>query len=190
MPEKVVLHGKKRVYDGFFKLDEAKVSYEQFDGRMSPVVTRLSLERGDAVAALVFDTDTRELILVRQFRFPTWEKGPGWVCELVAGMIDGAELPETAIRREILEETGYSVSKLEKIAAFYLSPGGSSERVFLFYAEVNHAGRAADGTGAAQEHEDIQTVRMTLAEAQQEMDSGHLPDAKTLVGIMWLLSRR
>ncbi len=189
MNRKVILHGKRCLYDGFFKLEEARVSYEKFDGRMSPVVSRLNLERGDSVAAVVFDADTRELILVEQFRYAAWEKGPGWVCEIVAGMIDAEETPETAIRREIREETGYAVTRLEKIAVFYLTPGGSSERVFLYYAEATPVDRAADGADEGAGFEDIRAVRLSLDEARDRLSGGSWADAKTLIGILWLLRR-
>jgi ADP-ribose pyrophosphatase len=48
-------------------------------------------------------------------------------------MVDKNETPEAAIRREILEETGYNVEKLKHISTFYVSPGGSSERIMLLF---------------------------------------------------------
>src|SRR5262245_42366553 len=121
--KKVVLHSKNRILDDFFKVDEAQVSYERFDGCMSPVVRRLSFERGDFVAALIFNPKKQCIILVNQFKYPTYEKGPGWITETVAGMVDKDESPDMAIRREVLEETGYKIDKLEHISTFYLSPG-------------------------------------------------------------------
>lgn len=57
--KRVVVHGKKRVFDGFFKIDEAEVSFERFDGRMSPRLRRLCFERGDSVAVVIYDRDAR-----------------------------------------------------------------------------------------------------------------------------------
>ena len=133
----VIVHEKRRVFDGFFKIDEATVSYRGADGSMIGPVRRLSLERGDSVAALVFHRDRRSVILANQFRYPTYEKGPGWLTELVAGMVDPGETPEQSMRREILEESGYEIERLQHISTFYVSPGGSSERIFLYYVEVN-----------------------------------------------------
>jgi hypothetical protein len=70
MPSKVVMHGKQRIFDGFFKIDEAELSYERFDGEMTPMVKRLCFERGDSVAAIVKHRNTGDFIFLRQFRYP------------------------------------------------------------------------------------------------------------------------
>src|SRR5262245_11630983 len=97
----VVVHEKRRVFDGFFKIDEAVVSYRGADGSMIGPLRRLSLELGDSVAALVFQRDRRSIILADQFRYPTYGNGPGWLTELPAGMVDPGETPEESVRREV-----------------------------------------------------------------------------------------
>lgn len=184
---RVVIHEKRRIFDGFFKLDEADVSFERFDGRMSKPVKRLSVERGDSVAAVIYNRDSRRAILVEQFKYPTYEQGPGWIMETVAGISESGETPEAALRREVLEEVGYEIETLEQIATFYLSPGGSSERVFLYYAGVTAAGKVAPGGGVAGEEEDIRTIELSREELDTLVASGDVHDAKTLVGIHWLL---
>src|SRR5215469_14969066 len=150
---KVEIYSRQRVFDRFFKIDEATLRYERFDGNMSPQVTRLNFERGDSVAAVVFNTDTKKVILVNQFKYPSYEKGPGWITEIIAGMIAPHESPEAAVRREIMEETGYHVSHVEHIWTFYVSPGGSSERIILFYAEVTDSCQSGKGGGEVSEGE-------------------------------------
>ena len=66
---KVKIEQTNRLLDDFFKVDEAFLQFEQFDGEMSPTVRRLNFERGDGVAALVLNADTDKLILVRQYRY-------------------------------------------------------------------------------------------------------------------------
>jgi ADP-ribose pyrophosphatase len=185
----VEVEKKRRLLDGFFVVDEVFLRFEKFDGRMSPVVRRLVLDRGDAVAALVFNTTTRRLLFVNQFRCPTVEKGPGWVVEVVAGMVDAGETPETAVRREILEEIGFKVARLEPISTFYVSPGGSTERVFLYYAEVDDAGKVEPGGGVVAEDEDLELVERDLAEALREVETGKIVDAKTILALFWLKLR-
>jgi len=187
---RVIVHEKRRVFEGFFKIDEAVVSYEAFDGGMIGPVRRLSLERGDSVAAIVFDRDRQRVILANQFRYPTYEKGPGWMTEALAGVVDPGENPEQCIRREVREESGYDVDRLEHIATFYLSPGGSSERIGLYYAEVTESRRVDGGGGVRSEGENIHLVELSLPELQAAIESGDIVDAKTLVGAAWLLRRR
>lgn len=189
MPQRVVIHDRKRVFDGFFKIDEATVSFERFDGEMSPEVKRLCFERGDSVAALLFNTDSRRLVLVKQFKYPTYDKGPGWIIETVAGMVEGDESPEEALRREIAEEAGFRATELVPIANFYVSPGGSSERILLFYAEVTEADRLGRGGGVPAENEDIRLEEISLDDALAQVADGRLCDAKTILAVLWLQRR-
>jgi nudix-type nucleoside diphosphatase (YffH/AdpP family) len=186
--KKVIIEGRNRILDDFFKVDEAYLRYERFDGTMTPVVRRLSLERGDSVAALLFNPRSNRMILVNQFKYPTYGKGPGWITETMAGMIDGDETPQSAARREILEETGYRVQSLEHISTFYLSPGGSSERIVLYYAEVD-GDKASKGGGLATENEDIITVELTVEDALKQIENGEIADAKTIIAVYWLRDR-
>jgi nudix-type nucleoside diphosphatase (YffH/AdpP family) len=183
--KRIVIYGKRRVFDGFFKIDEAELSYERFDGKMSPPVKRLCFERGDSVAAILFDAERRKLLLVKQFKYPTYEKGPVWIVETVAGILEPGETPEAALRRETLEETGYEIALLEPVARFYVSPGGSSERIFLYYAEVRKTGEVGVGGGLTGENEDIKTIEYTPEELDHALASGEIQDAKTIIAIQW-----
>ena len=187
---KVDIISSRRVFDGFFKVDESSLRFEHFDGTMSDVVTRLCFERGDSVAVVLVNVDTRRLILASQFKFPTHAKGPGWLTELIAGTIEPAEDARAALDRELLEETGYRTTQAEPVATFYVTPGGSSERIALWYAEVRSSDKVQPGGGVAAEHEDIRLVEVPLDGLDALVDSGEIADAKTLVGLMWLQRRR
>jgi ADP-ribose pyrophosphatase len=183
---KVEVISRKRLLDDFFKVDEAHLRFEQFDGTMSNVVRRLNFERGDAVAALLVNAERRSVYLVQQFMYPTLEKAGGWLDTVVAGMIDAGETPEQAARREIVEESGFTVDKVEPIASFFLSPGGSSERIFLFAAVVSEAARTAKGGGLASENEDIKVMEWPVDEFLARVTAGGLHDAKTIIAGHWL----
>ena len=188
--KKVSVHSRRRLLDDFFKVDEAEVSFERSDGSMTPPVRQLVFERGDSVAAVVFDRDSRRLLFTEQFRFPTLDKGPGWLLEIIAGMVDAGEPPEAALRREIEEELGYRADRVEPIATFYVSPGGSSERIWLYYAEVSGGGRVSGGGGLPGEHEDIRVVSLTVEEVRAALAANGLVDAKTVIGMQWLFATR
>ncbi|HRD89066.1 MAG: NUDIX hydrolase [Candidatus Accumulibacter sp.] len=186
---RVEVRGRRRLLDDFFKVDEAEVSFERVDGSMTPPARRLVFERGDSVAAVVRHRDSDSLLFVEQFRYPTVGKGCGWLLELVAGMIDAGESPQTALCREIEEELGFALTRCEPIATFFVSPGGSSERIWLYYAEVSDAGRVGAGGGIAAEQEEIRIVRMSVAAAKEALRQGTLADAKTIIGVQWLAAR-
>ncbi|HSF56473.1 MAG TPA: NUDIX hydrolase [Candidatus Binatia bacterium] len=187
---KMEVRSRRRLLDDFFKVDEAEVSFERFDGSMTPPVRRLVFERGDSVAAVVFDRDAKRLLLTEQFRFPAFEKGPGWLIEIIAGMIDRGEQPEDSIRREIEEELGYRADRIEHVATFYVSPGGSSERIWVYYTEVREDGRISAGGGLAGEHEDIRLISISPDEARAALQDGTIVDAKTIIGLQWFLARQ
>lgn len=187
--KRVEIIGTRRLFDDFFKVDEAILRHETRDGEMSPPMRRLNLERGDGVAAVLYRPDSRTVVLVRQFRYPAHVRGDGWLLEVVAGMLDKDEPPQETMRREIVEETGYQVKELQPISTFYSSPGGSSERIFLFYGEVDEQAVRAAGGGLDEEHEDIEVVEIGAEEIWQKLDRGEIADAKTLVALMWLRRR-
>jgi nudix-type nucleoside diphosphatase (YffH/AdpP family) len=187
---KVEILDKHIAFDNVFKIQEATLRFQKFNGQMSEPVHRLVFERGDSAAALLFNKDTQKVILINQFRYPTYEKGQGWLCEVVAGAIDANEQPEESAKREIREEVGYEVNELTHIATFYVSPGGTSERIILFYGEVSAADRVSDGGGAASEHEDIQLVELPLSDLWQALENGDIMDAKTLIAAQWLQQRK
>jgi nudix-type nucleoside diphosphatase (YffH/AdpP family) len=181
---KVEVISRKRLLDDFFKVDEAYLRFERYDGTMSEVVRRLNVERGDSAAALLVDAQKQIVYLIEQFKYPTLDKAGGWTDEIVAGMIDTDETPERAIRREILEEAGFAVETVEPIARFFVSPGGSSERIFLFCAVVSDAARRSAGGGVATE--DIKVVGWPLDDFLARLQGGQLMDAKTIIAGYWL----
>jgi ADP-ribose pyrophosphatase len=63
---KVIIERKTRVFDDFFKIEEAQLRYEKFNGQMSESVRRLNFERGDSVAIIIFNPTTRRITLVNQ----------------------------------------------------------------------------------------------------------------------------
>lgn len=189
--KKVSIENRQYILEDVFKVEEAHLRYERFNGRMSEVVRRISLERGDSVAVLIFNLTTEKLILVNQFRYPSYKNGHGWITEITAGILDPGETPEQTARREVDEEIGLSISRLEHISTFYPSPGGSSERIHLFYTEVSGENAKYRGTGGlVSEGEDTLAVELSLEEALDRVRSGEIMDAKTIIAIYWLENRR
>lgn len=181
---------RRFLLDDLFKVEEVFLRFEKFDGTMSGTVRRLNLERGNAVAMLVYNLDTQKLLLINQFRYPTYQNGPGWIIETIAGVIDSGESPEEAVRREAYEETGLDVKNVEFIASFYPSPGGCSEQIFLYYVGISGDGARYEKIGGlASENESILTLELSLEEALGKIRNGEIRDAKTILGIYWLENR-
>ncbi len=179
---------QQRLFNDFFKIDEHVVRHRKFDGTMSGDRRVLVFERGDAASALLYDKAERKVILVNQFRLPTVGKAgsEGWITETAAGMVPKDETPEQCIRREITEETGYVVADLVPIAKFFSSPGGSSELIHLFFAEVTASDKTAAGGGLVGDGEDIRLEIFPLDEFLMLLASGQFTDPKLIIAGQWL----
>lgn len=181
----VTVHEKKRVYDGFFKIDRALVSYDGEQGRVENAPFEV-FERGDSAAVLLYDPKKKQVIFTEQFRFPTYEKGPGFLLEIAAGSIEDGETPEQCIRREVREELGYEITGLEFIARFYTSPGGTSERIHLFYCTVREGDlKDPSAHGLAGAHEQVTKVIWDADDFRAAALTGQIQDAKTLIAALW-----
>jgi nudix-type nucleoside diphosphatase (YffH/AdpP family) len=189
---RVEIRSQKRLFDDFFKIDEMIVSHRQYDGKMSADQRRLVFERGDAVAVLLFNTDTRSVVLVEQFKVPSLvgrrRDDPattnGWITEVMAGMINENETAEEAVIRETLEETGYRIKDPVLICKFFSSPGGTSERIFLYFAKVSEFAKPGKGGGIADE--DVKVVQISVNELFDRLAKGLIDDPKLALGAYWL----
>jgi ADP-ribose pyrophosphatase len=177
------------VFDDFYKIEEAILQYELPNGEMTEPMQRLCFLRGDSVAGIVFNTNTRKAILVKQFRYPGYKHGIAWMVEIVAGMLKEGHDPVEEMKREVLEEVGYSVDKIEYITRCYVSPGGSSERTYIYYIEVSNAGRVHDGGGLLHETESIEVMEYSLDELKDALAKEQIPDAKSIIACNYLLAK-
>src|SRR5262249_48880734 len=147
------------------------------------------LNRGDAVGVLLHDPRRQVILLCEQFRLPTYDHGLGWLLEIPAGILEPHEDPDACARRETLEETGQTVTTLDRIATGYPSPGGSSERIHIFHAEIAIRDDVPDMTGNASEDEYIRVLPMPVSQALASAREGQIVDAKTLIALQWLALR-
>ncbi len=195
MPRRAAVTHQRRLFDDFFKIDELMVTHQQSDGAMSSVERRLVFERGDSVAVLLFNRDRGAVVLVEQFKAPALvarrrddpATTDGWLMETLAGMIDAGETPQVAAIRETLEETGYRIAAPELIGRFFASPGGTSERVFLYFAEVGDADRL--GAGGGIDDEDVKVVDIDLDEIFARLAGGLIEDPKLAIAAYWLRNK-
>lgn len=187
---KVELIKEEIPFDEFFKIYKADLKFEKFDGTMSQTVTRYSFEKPDAVAVLIYHVSKDAYVLVRQFRYPPLHHHVDpWLFEIVAGGKDEGEKDEAAAQREVEEETGFKVLKIDRICQCYVSPGLMSERVTIFVAEVDDSTKMGNGGGAEGEDEDIELVWIPRAEAGQWMNRQQVGDAKTIISLQWHLMK-
>lgn len=184
----VDIKSRKTVFKGRYKVEEYLFDYDRVAkrGRLEDV-QRLVFERGDSAAALIHDVERDVIVLAEQFRIATYDKGPGYIVEAMAGSVEEDEEPEDCIRREMMEEVGYRADKLILVANGYVSPGSSSERIFLYYAPV-----ATDdlvdpkASGLAAEKEDIKRIEFSREDFLDRVDAAFFDDAKVMALGFWL----
>ena len=187
---KVQIIRTERLFDGFFKLDRAHLRHETPTGEMSPEVMRLNIERGDGAAVLLVNRDNRTIVLTRQFRYASWlRRDGGWLLEIPAGTVPKGVTPLRNARSELLEEVGYRPARLRKLMTFYATPGTTTERIHLFYGEVDNRHKIAAGGGLDSEHEFIEVIEMPIARVLTMLKRGALLDGKTIVALQWLAAR-
>lgn len=88
------------------------------------------LEYPDWVNAIAL-TDDNQVILVRQYRHAAEEV----ILELPGGCIEKDEIPENAVRRELLEETGYEFEELEFLSTVYANPATAKNKTYCYIAK-------------------------------------------------------
>ncbi len=174
-------------YDGYFKIEKYQLQHEKYAGGWTGVFEREIFERGSAVAVLPYDPVRDEVILIEQFR----AGGIGtmampWMKEVVAGIIEPGETQPVVAAREMEEEAGCHILRLEKILQVYISPGGSTEQCGIYCAQVDST-EVGGVFGLADEFEDIKVQAVALETARKWLNDGQIQSAASVIALQWLL---
>jgi ADP-ribose pyrophosphatase len=123
-------------------------------------------------------TDEGRIILVRQYRHPIAR----WAWELPAGSADEGENLDAAAIRECHEEIQLIPSRVEKIGAFFPTPGYCDEEMNVFRA----TGLRPPGeheTAEPDEDEDLEVKAFSRDELKAMIANGEIIDLKTIAGL-------
>lgn len=127
--------------DNWYTLKKYTFSLLRRDGRWQEQ-SREAYDRGNGAAILLYNREKRSVVLTRQFRFPIFLNGhDGFLIEAAAGLLDNAS-PEARIVAEAEEETGYRVTRVEKVFEAFMSPGSVTEKLYFFIAEYGDQPRS------------------------------------------------
>ncbi|ATM86847.1 TPA: GDP-mannose pyrophosphatase NudK [Yersinia enterocolitica] len=137
-------------------------------------------DRGNGATILLYNREKGTVLLINQFRMPTYVNGnpTGMLLETCAGLLDD-DSPEECIRREAMEETGYQIDKVQKLFEAYMSPGGVTEIIHFFAAEYHPDQKITDDLGV--EDEVIDLVELPFTEALAMVADGRIKDGKTIM---------
>lgn len=186
----VQVHQRETVFQGFFRMDKLLLSHPRFDGGTMSEFTRELFVRGDATCVLPYDPARDEVVLLEQFRLGAIGRDQSpWLLELVAGMNEEGEKPEEVAQREAEEEAGLSFDRLEKICEYLVSPGGTTEMVYLYAGQVSTE-NAGGLFGLDHEHEDIRAHVFSAEETFDMIRDGRVNNAAAIMAIQWLQLNR
>ena len=181
MEGKVRIKDTKVVSDKFYTLKDIKFAFINKQGQEEEKNHEV-FDIGNAVTALLYNRSRRTVLLVRQFRLVAflYHDADGLLLETCAGKID-KEQPDEAIRREIEEEMGYKVKKVEKVLEAYTTPGSVCEYMYFYVAEYTEQMKTGEGGGLPSEQEEVQVVEIAFEEALAMTRNGRIRDAKTIL---------
>lgn len=104
-------------------------------------------------------TEDNKVLMVRQYRHAAQIVS----LEIPGGVIDGDESPEEAIKRELLEETGYQFDDIKELGIVYANPSTADNKTFAFLA----CGGKRVQEQKLDEHEEIVVEEYTIDEVKQ-----------------------
>lgn len=185
---KAKVTSKKILLKDYVDVEEWTIILEH-EGKVD-TLERLCVKAPDSVAALVYNVDKQQVLLVKQFRHCTHEDGDAWFVEIPAGRVEDGEKPDETIRREIKEELGYVINKIEKISSFYTTPGSFTEKMHVYYAEVHNVDQITSGGGVKEEQEYIKIMPYSIELFRALIENNELPDAKTIIAANYFLHRK
>ncbi|RKR85322.1 NUDIX domain-containing protein [Mucilaginibacter gracilis] len=148
------------------------------DGRVVPGYFVLEYPNwGNAVAI----TDEGKILLVRQYRHAAQIVS----LELPGGVIEPGEAPEDGIKRELLEETGYSFNDIEQIAVVYANPATGNNHTYCYIAKNGKKTNAQN----LDAHEEIVVEEYTIAEVKQLLAENKIAQALHCTNLFYALMK-
>lgn len=123
-------------------------------------------------------TKSKEVVLIEQFRHGIEET----ILEMPGGMIDDGEEPESAARRELLEETGFSSEEFKLLGKTRPNPAIQNNWIYHFVAlncEKTHNVKF-------DEHESIITKLVSLPEVKASILDGKITHSLVVAAFYFL----
>lgn len=139
-------------------------------------------DKVDAVAIVAKHIEENKLVLIKQFRVPIND----YVIEFPAGLIDGEEEIEIAIKRELKEETGLDLVEIHEEKSnrkVYLSPGMTDESIAMMYCSCTGEVSLEN----LENDEDIEVLLLDKEEVKELLNSGCKMDVKAFLGMKMFL---
>ena len=183
----VTIESREFLFRGFIQVEKVNLTHRLFHrSEYSPIIQRELIHRPEAAGVLLYNNQQQRFALIEQFRVGALnDSESAWQLEIIAGVLDGNESPETCIRRESLEESGCEINELQHLFSFYPSAGACAEFFHLYAAEVDLPSNGGI-FGVTDEGEDIQLHLFDYAEITMLFKNNRFKNAPVIMALQWL----
>ncbi len=158
----------KKITD-YFHLNMFEIAYSDTSGRKRiwsfasrndpPKCVSGHFERPDAVVIVPYHTEKKQVAIIKEFRVPLGDYQYGFP----AGLVDDGETIETSVKRELMEETGLTLMRINKISPpIYSSSGMTDESIAMVYVDCSGKTSSLGNTSS----EDIETLFLSRDDAR------------------------
>ncbi len=143
--------------------------------------TRFDIDiiRHPGAAAMVAVSDENNVILIRQYRHAIGT----YIWEIPAGTLAPEEKPEECAKRELIEETGFSAERWQKLGEITPVPGYSDERIHIFLArDLSAVSQNLNADEMLDVHE------IPFENVMEMISKGDIQDGKSIAGLFMALN--
>ena len=183
----VEIQSREYAFKGFVQVEKVSLRHRLFNQtEYTSAIQRELIRRKEAAGVLIYNDQQQKFALIEQFRVGAIddEISP-WQLEIIAGVLDGDESPESCIRRESIEESGCELNQIKHLFSFYPSAGACDE---IFHLYVAQAALPAEGGvfGMPDEGENIQLHIIDYSDLSLLLKSNRLNNAPVIMALQWL----
>lgn len=185
--EDVQIVDRAFVFQGFVQVEKVNLRHRLFNQtEYTSVISRELIQRPEAAGVLIYDDAQQKFALIEQFRIGAMDdQDSAWQLEIIAGVLDGDESPESCIRREALEESGCQIEHLQHLFSFYPSAGACAE-LFHLYSAAADLPEQGGVFGMLDEGENILLHLIDYAQIDTLLSNGRLRNAPVIMALQWL----
>ncbi len=183
----VEIQSRELVFRGFVQVEKVSLRHRLFQQTgYTPLIQRELIRRKEAAGVLIYDDLQQKFALIEQFRVGAMDDPVSpWQLEIIAGVLDGDESPESCIRRESLEESGCELNEIELIFSFYPSAGACDEVFHLYVAQATLP-KEGGIFGMPDEGENIKLHIIDYAQLKNLLNGQRLRNAPVIMALQWL----
>ena len=185
--DQVKIQSREPLFRGFIQVEKVNLKHRLFDQtEFTSVIQRELVHQPEAAGVLIYNDRQQKFALIEQFRVGAMDDVDSpWQLEIIAGVLDGNESPESCIRRESLEESGCVLDTVEHLFSFYPSAGACSELFHLYSAQAELP-QEGGIFGMPDEGENIQLHLIDYDDIKNLLTNGRLKNAPVIMALQWL----